>query len=143
MATNDTISDHNVPAEFEDAGIKPLAYGQPELPKATAHKALARQIERDGVKDEAGNELAKPDPASAEALARMFVHPRTAAAAALKAPLYKHLQAGTVALVHGVVFLTRVNPSLLNPRVSPMLAIPRADSDGRVAAGLGALRHQC
>ena len=135
MATNDTISDHNVPAEFEEAGIKPLAYGQPELPKATAHKALARQIERDGVKDEAGNELAKPDPASAEALARMFVHPRTAAAAALRAPLYKHLQAGTVALVHGVIFLTRVNPSLLNPRVSPMLAIPRADSDGRVAAG--------
>ena len=135
MATNDTISDHNVPAEFEEAGIKPLAYGQPELPKATAHKALARQIERDGVKDEAGNELAKPDPASAEALARMFVYPRTAAAAALRAPLYKHLQAGTVALVHGVVFLTRVNPSLLNPRVSPMLAIPRADSDGRVAAG--------
>lgn len=135
MATNGTISDHKVPAEFEEAGIKPLAYGQPELSKATAYKALARQIERDGVKDEAGNELAKPDSASAEALGRMFVYPRSAAAAALKAPLYKHLQAGTVALVHGVVFLTRINPSLLNPRVSPMLAIPRADSDGRVAAG--------
>jgi hypothetical protein len=134
MATNGTINYQNVPAEFEEAGIKPLAYGQPELPKATAHKALARQIERDGLKDEAGNELAKPDAASAEGLARMFVYPRTAAAA-LKAPLYKHLQAGTVALVHGVVFLTRINPSLLNPRVSPMLAIPRADSNGRVAAG--------
>jgi hypothetical protein len=45
-------------------------------------------------------------------------HPRTTAAA-LKVPLFKHLQAGTVALVHSHVFLTRINPSLLNPRVAP------------------------
>ena len=29
---------------------------------------------------------------------------------ALKVPLFKHLQAGTVALVHSPVFLTRINP---------------------------------
>ena len=48
-------------------------------------------------------------------------------------PLFKHLQAGTVALVHSQVLMTRVNPSLLNPRVAPLMAIPDADSNGRVA----------
>ena len=66
MAANDVT----VPPEFDEVGIKPLAYGQPELAKATSYAALARQIERDGVKDEAGTELARPDSNSAQALAR-------------------------------------------------------------------------
>ncbi len=124
---------HSVPVEFEEAGIKPLAYGQPELAKATSYSALARQIERNGIQDEAGNDLAKSDKATAEALARQFVYPKGAAAAAFQAPIYKHLQAGTVALVHGPVLLTRVNPSPLNPRVGPMLTIPRPNQAGRVS----------
>jgi hypothetical protein len=132
MAANETRN--SVPPEFDEAGIKPLAYGQPELPKATTYSALARQVERDGVQDEAGNDLARPDSDGAQALARQFIHPRTAGAA-LKAPMYKHVQAGTVAMVHSPVLLTRVNPSLLNPRVGPMIAIPKADTSGRVAVG--------
>lgn len=130
MAANDV----SVPPEFDQIGIKPLAYGQPEIPKATSYAALARQVERDGIQDEAGNDLARPDAEGAQALARQFVNPRTTAAA-LKAPLFKHLQAGTVALVHSPVFLTRVNPSLLNPRVAPYIAIPEADRGGHVAVG--------
>ena len=118
MAANDVT----VPPEFDEVGIKPLAYGQPELAKATSYAALARQIERDGVKDEAGTELARPDGKSAQALARQFADPRTTGIA-LKVPLFKHLQAGTVALVHSQVLMTRVNPSLLNPRVAPLMAI--------------------
>ena len=130
MATNDLTSE--VPSEFDEAGIKPLAYGQPELVKAPTYKALARQIEKDGIQDEVGNDLAVPDADAAAALARQFVYPRTMAMA-FKVPIFKHLQAGTVALVHGPVLLTRVNPSLLNPRVGPMIAIPKADGSGRVA----------
>jgi len=126
-------TNHSVPVEFEEAGIKPLAYGQPELAKAPSYNALARQITRTGIQDEAGNELAKPDKESAEAIARPFVYPKDTAAAAFQAPIYKHLQAGTVALVHGPVLLTRVNPSLLNPRVGPMLDIPRPSGDGHVS----------
>jgi len=131
MVPNST--ENSVPVEFEEAGIKPLAYGQPELAKATSYSALARQVERDGIQDEAGNDLARPDKATAEALARQFVYPRGTAAAAFQAPIYKHLQAGTVALVHGPVLLTRVNPSPLNPRVGPMLTIPRPNRAGRVS----------
>jgi hypothetical protein len=130
MPTNEVTS--SVPPEFEEAGIKPLAYGQPELPKATSYTALARQIEREGIQDEAGNVLARPAAEGALALARQFAHPRTTGAA-LKAPMYKHVQAGTIAMVHSPVLLTRVNPSLLNPRVGPMISIPKADGDGRVA----------
>jgi hypothetical protein len=130
MAANEVIT--AVPPEFDEAGIKPLAYGQPELPKATSYTALARQIERDGIQDEAGNDLARPDTDGAQALARPFVHPRNTGAA-LKVPQFKHLQAGTVAMVNSPVFLTRVNPSPLNPRVGPMIEIPKADSEGRVA----------
>ncbi|HTU13678.1 MAG TPA: hypothetical protein VMF31_00645 [Solirubrobacterales bacterium] len=132
---NPNETSRSVPAEFEEAGIKPLAYGQPELAKATSYKSLSRQIERDGIQDEAGNDLARPDTESSGALGRQFAAPRTTAAAAFKAPIYKHLQAGTVALVHGPVILTRVNPNLLNPRVGPMVAIPEMDSSGRVAVG--------
>ena len=133
MAANDVSV--SVPPEFDEAGIKPLAYGQPELPKATSYAALARQIERDGIQDEAGNDLARPDWVGAQAFARQFVNPAHAPAAPVKVPLFKHLQAGTVALVHSHVFLTRINPSLLNPRVAPLIAIPEADSNGRVAVG--------
>jgi hypothetical protein len=132
MSSNGS-SHSSVPPEFEEAGIKPLAYGQPELAKAISYKALSRQIERNGVQDEAGNHLAEPDGDTAEALARQFVYPKGTAAAAFQAPIYKHLQAGTVALVHGPVLLTRVNPSPLNPRVGPMIAIPKPDEAGRVS----------
>src|SRR5690349_3843314 len=108
-------TDVTVPPEFDEAGIKPLAYGQPELAKAPSYTALARQIEREGVRDEAGTELARPEGAGAYTLARQFVDPRITGIA-LKVPLFKHLQAGTVALVHSPVLMTRVNPSLLNPR---------------------------
>jgi hypothetical protein len=131
MASNS--NSNAVPVEFQEAGIKPLAYGQPELAKAQSYKALARQIERIGIQDEAGNDLAKPDSATADAIARQFVYPKTTAAAAFKAPIYKHLQAGTVALVHGPILMTRVNPSPLNPRVGPMIAIPKPDDEGRVS----------
>jgi hypothetical protein len=128
-----STTSNSVPVEFEEAGIKPLTYGQPELAKAPSYNALARQVARNGIQDEAGNDLARPDKESADAIARQFVYPKDTAAAAFQAPIYKHLQAGTVALVHGPVLLTRVNPSPLNPRVGPMLNIPRPAKDGRVS----------
>ncbi len=131
---SDIYDGSTVPPEFEEAGIKPLTYGQPELPKAPAYNAMARQIERDGIQDEAEREIARPAGDGARALARVFAYPKTAAMT-LKSPLYKHVQAGTVAMIHSPVFLTRVNPSLLNPRVGSMIAIPKADADGRVAVG--------
>lgn len=132
MLANDAAT--SVPAQFDEAGIKPLAYGQPEFQRASTYSALARQLEREGIQDEAGNVLARPNSEGAQALSRLFVHPRATAVAA-KAPFLKHVQAGTVAMVHSPAFMTRVNPSLLNPRVGPMIAIPKPGDDGRVAVG--------
>ncbi len=116
------------PPEFIERGIKRLADIE-ELPRAASTRALARQIQRVGGQD--GHSLAAPDEKQAFMLARPLLHPTTMGVQ-FNAPQLRHLQAGTLGIVYGHVILTRIVPWLLNSRVRPRLAIPRANRTGRV-----------
>jgi hypothetical protein len=126
-----TMTMYNVAPEFDDAGIKPLVHGIPELPKAAQSSALARKIKREGIRAHDGTQIAEFDDTGAAMLAWPWAYPAQIAGQ-LAAPQAVTVQAGTLYYVTGLVLTTRVMPPYHNSRARSKLAIPSIDAHGRV-----------
>lgn len=115
---------------LREAGVHLTPYALPGYPRAAETGRLKRQISR-GIPLPSAEVLVYNDE-MIDALAGGWLYPDQMVPQ-FKAPRYKSTRAGMAATVSGLMAVTSLQTNPFNPRPNTKLAIPDADSNGRVA----------
>lgn len=115
---------------LREEGVHLIPYGLPDYPRASEVTRLHRQIAR-GIPMASGDVI-EHDRDMVAALANGWLYPELMIPQ-FRAPRYKSTRAGMAATVSGLMAFTALQTNPFNPRPNAKLAIPTADTNGRVA----------